>query len=87
LLFRILHEVSERRLIHDEKFAFRPKHSTALHLTRSVAFSDTSTRRGAGFLDVAKAFDAVWGDIHLYRLTILNFPSYLVITISSYLSS
>jgi hypothetical protein len=40
---------------------------------------------GAGFLHVAKAFDTVWVDGLLYKLTVLNFPSYLVKTISSYL--
>jgi hypothetical protein len=33
------------------------------------------------FLDVAKAFDTVWINGLLYKLTILNFPSYLVHTI------
>ena len=41
---------------------------------------------GAVFLDVAKAFDAVWVDGLLYTLTILNFLSDLVKTISSYLN-
>jgi len=41
---------------------------------------------GAVFLDVAKAFDTVWiDDIH-DKLTLLNFPSYIVHTISSYFS-
>jgi hypothetical protein len=35
--------------------------------------------------DVAKAFDTVWIDGLLYKLTLLNFPSYIVHTISSYL--
>jgi hypothetical protein len=34
---------------------------------------------------VAKAFDTVWVKGLLYKLTILNFPSYLVKTLSSYL--
>jgi hypothetical protein len=34
---------------------------------------------------VAKAFDTVWVKGLLYKLTILNFPPYLVKTISSYL--
>jgi hypothetical protein len=34
---------------------------------------------------VAKALDTVWIDGLLYKLTILNFPSYLVHTISTYL--
>jgi len=34
---------------------------------------------------VAKAFDTVWIDGLLYKLTLLKFPSYIVHTISSYL--
>jgi hypothetical protein len=41
---------------------------------------------GAVFLDVSKAFDTVWVDGLPYKLTLLNFPSYIVHTISSYLS-
>jgi hypothetical protein len=37
------------------------------------------------FLDMARAFDTVKIDGLLYKLTLLNFPSYLVLTISSYL--
>jgi hypothetical protein len=40
---------------------------------------------GAVFLDVAKAFSTVWVDGLLYKLTLLNFPSYIVHTIASYL--
>jgi hypothetical protein len=40
---------------------------------------------GAVFLDVAKAFDTVWIDGPLYKLTLLICPSYMVPTISSFL--
>jgi retron-type reverse transcriptase len=40
---------------------------------------------GAIFFDVVKAFDTVWVDCLLFKLTALNFPSYLVKIISSYL--
>jgi hypothetical protein len=40
---------------------------------------------GAVFLDVAKAFDTVWVDGLAYKLMALNFASYLVKTIQSYL--
>jgi hypothetical protein len=89
LLARILHEVGERGLLRDEQFGFRPKHSTSMQLARLV---DRIKRNfgekrltGAVFLDVAKAFDTVWIEGLLYKLTLLNFPSYLVHTISSYL--
>ena len=63
LLARILHEVSERGLMRDEQFGFRPRHSTSLQLACLV---ERITRNfgekrltGAVFLDVSKAFDTV----------------------------
>jgi hypothetical protein len=89
LLARILHEVSERRIMRDEQFGYRPRHSTSLQLARLVVritrnFGEKRLA-GAVFLDVTKAFDTVWIDGLLYKLTLLNFPSYIVHTISSYL--
>ena len=87
-LARILHVVNERGQMRDEQFGFRPRHSTSLQLARLV---EKITRNfgekrltGAVFLDVAETFDTVWID-DLYKLTLLNFPSYIVHTISSYL--
>jgi hypothetical protein len=89
LLSRILHEVGERGLLRDEQFEFRPKHSTSLQPARLVEIvtRNFGERRltGAVFLDVAKAFDTVWIDGLLYKLTLLTFPLYIVLTISSYL--
>jgi hypothetical protein len=88
LLTRILHEVGKHSLLQDEQLGFLPRHSTSLQLARIV---ERITRNfgkrltGAVFLDAAKAFDTVWIDCLLYKLTLLNFPSYLVHTISSYL--
>jgi hypothetical protein len=47
--------------------------------------SDQQNLPGAVFLNVAKAFGTVWMDGLLYKLTLLNFPSYIVHTILSYL--
>jgi hypothetical protein len=73
----------------NENFGFRPRHSMSLQLARRV---ERITRNfgekrltGAVFLDVVKAFDTVWIDGLLYKLTLINFPSYIVHTISSYL--
>jgi hypothetical protein len=73
----------------DEQFGFRPRHSTSSQL---ICLVERITRNlgekrltGAVFLDVAKAFDTVWIDGLLYNLTLLNFPSYIVHTISSYI--
>ena len=89
LLTRILYEVGDRGLLKDEEFGFRPRHSTSLQLARLVEqiTRNFGERRLTGpvFLDVAKAFDTVWIEGLLYMLTILNFPSYFVHIISSYL--
>jgi hypothetical protein len=73
----------------DEKFGFLPRHSTSLQLDRLVEriIRNFGEKRltGAVFLDVTKAFNTVWIDGLLYKLTILHFPYYLVHTISSYL--
>jgi hypothetical protein len=89
LLSRILSEVSGRGLLRDEKFGFRAKHSTILQLARLV---ERVTRNlgekiltGAIFLHVAKAFETVWVDGQLFKLTARNFPFSLVKIISSYL--
>jgi len=89
LLARFLHVVNERGLMRDEQYGFRPRHSTSLQLARLV---ERITRNfgekgltGAIFLDVAKAFDTAWINGLLYKLTLLNFPLYIVHTISSYL--
>jgi hypothetical protein len=88
-LARILHEVNGRGLMRDEQFEFRPKHSTSLQLARLVEriARDFCEKRltGAVILDVAKAFDNVWIEGLLFKLTLLNRPSYLVHTILSYL--
>jgi hypothetical protein len=72
----------------DEQVGFRPKMSTSLQLGRLV---ERITRNfgekrlaGAVFIDMAKVFDTVWIDGLFYKLTLLNFPSYIVHTISTY---
>jgi hypothetical protein len=78
-----------RGLLRDEQFGFRPKHSTTLQLARLVERVnrnfDERRLTGAVFLDVAKAFDTVGLKGFLYKLTVLNFPSYAVKIIRSYL--
>ena len=86
---RILHVVSDRGLLRDEQLGFRPRHSTSFQLARLV---EGITRNfgemrltGVVFLDVAKDFDTAWIDGLLYKLTLLNYSSYIVHTTSSYL--
>jgi hypothetical protein len=89
LLARILHAVSECGPLRDEQFGFRPRNSTFLqpaHLAERITRNFVEKKlTGAVFLYVAKAFDTVWVDGLLYKLTLLKFPSYIVHTNSSYL--
>jgi hypothetical protein len=89
LLSWVLTEINERGLLRDEQFGFRPRLSRTLQLAclveRVNRNLDERRLTGAVFLDVAKAFDTVWVEGLLYKLTVLKFPSYLVKTISSYL--
>jgi len=82
LFTRTLSEISGRGLLRDERFGFRPKHNAVLLLARLVerVSRDFGEKRvtGAVFLDVAKTFSVAWVDGLLYKLTVLNFPSYLV---------
>jgi hypothetical protein len=89
IISRILIEVSGRGLLLDEQFGFTPKYSTILQLARLVErvirnFGE-KILIGAMFLDVTKAFNTLWADGLLFKLTTLNIPSYLVKVISSYL--
>jgi hypothetical protein len=62
----------------DEQFGFRPRHSISLQLARLERITRNFGEKrltGAVFLDVGKAFDTVWIDGLLYKLTLLNFPS------------
>jgi hypothetical protein len=89
LLARRLHEVHVRGLMRDEEFGFRPKHSTLLlqdSLVERISRNfGEKWLTGAVFLDVSIAFNTAWIDILICKLTLLNFPSYIVHTISSYL--
>ena len=82
LLTRILSEVRGRRLLRDEQSGFRPRQSTSLQLARLVErmSNNFGEKRltGAFFFDVAKAFDTLCVDGLVYKVTVLNTPSYLV---------
>jgi hypothetical protein len=68
---------------------FRPSPSTTHHLARLVERVNRNFEERrlscTVFLDVAKAFDTVRVKGLRYKLTVLNFPSYLVKAISAYL--
>jgi hypothetical protein len=64
LLARVFREVSERGLLRDEHFRFRPRHSTTLQLARLVEKINRNFPEGrltgASFLHVAKVCNTIW---------------------------
>jgi hypothetical protein len=80
---------STRAQVNAWRFGFRPRHSTTLQLARLVEIVnrniDEKRLTGSVLLDVAKAFDTVWVKGLLCKITILNFLSFLVKTMYSYL--
>jgi hypothetical protein len=73
----------------EEQFGFRTRHSTSFQLAHRVQRItrnfDEKRLTDANFLEVVKTFDTVWIYGLIYKLNILNFPSYIDHTISSYL--
>jgi hypothetical protein len=76
VLTSVLREVNERGLLRDEQLA-----RLVERVNRNF---DDSRLTGAVSLDVAKAFDTVWIKGLLYKLTVINFQSYVVKCISSF---
>ncbi|EFA12510.2 putative RNA-directed DNA polymerase from transposon X-element-like Protein [Tribolium castaneum] len=86
---RLLQLTQERHIVPDEQFGFRSNHSTTDQLLRVVEHASISIERkqvtGAVFLDVAKAFDAVWHDRLIYKLHQTGIPLAMVQMIRSFL--
>ncbi|GFX50266.1 RNA-directed DNA polymerase from mobile element jockey [Trichonephila clavipes] len=90
ILTRIQEHTDNNSLIPDFQHGFRSETSTnhqLLRLTNRVIneFNNGDTTEGA-FLDVEKAFDRVWHDGLIFKMTKLNFPPYIIHLIYSYLS-
>ncbi|KYB24901.1 hypothetical protein TcasGA2_TC034922, partial [Tribolium castaneum] len=86
---RLLQLTQERHIVPDEQFGFRSNHSTTDQLLRVGEHASISIERkqvtGAVFLDVAKAFDAVWHDGLIYKLHQTGIPLAMVQMIRSFL--
>lgn len=74
-----------------EQFGFRAGLGTELQALRLVEFIQEGFQRkehcSAVFLDVSKAFDRVWHDGLVYKLSQIHIPKYLTLIISSFLTN
>jgi hypothetical protein len=91
ILNRLLEVEAEKRILKDQQFGFRSKHSTTQQIIRIV---ETATLRFSEnkstamvMLDVEKAFDSVWHDALVHKLLSNDFPMYQVKMIKSFLEN
>lgn len=78
----------------DEQFGFRARHSCVHQVHRMVEHIQAMWTRGGKsvptgvvFLDVAKAFDKVWHDGLIFKLSSANVPLRLVGLLRDFLSN
>lgn len=89
ILRRLQDYVNVQEVIPEDQHAFRANYSTLHQLTRVVEYItdgfNTNRDTGAVFLDVAKAFDRVWHQGLIHKISIIGAPVYLTRVIASYL--
>ncbi|KAL4143248.1 hypothetical protein QTP88_005603 [Uroleucon formosanum] len=89
ILLRLQKHISDQ--IRPEQSAFRSEHSTAQQLVKLVErISNNLNNRiqtASVFLDVEKAFDRVWHDGLLYKMSTLKIPQNLIKLTQSFLSN
>eukprot|EP00102_Acyrthosiphon_pisum_P013028 XP_008182429.1 PREDICTED: RNA-directed DNA polymerase from mobile element jockey-like [Acyrthosiphon pisum] len=77
--------------IRPEQSAFRREHSTTQQLVKLTDHIcnnlNSNIHTASVFLDVEKAFDRVWHDGLIYKMSNLNIPPWLIKTVSSFLSN
>ncbi|GFW25859.1 probable RNA-directed DNA polymerase from transposon X-element [Trichonephila clavipes] len=89
LLKRIEKYTLDNSIIPDIQHGFRKETSTCHQLLRATniiisGFNNHATTGGI-FLDVEKAFDRLWHNGLIFKMINLNYPPYLIHTISDYL--
>jgi len=88
---RLLKIIDRHQLIPDEQFGFRPGHSTTHQITRITTHIQTQNNHNKTtalcLLDFEKAFDKVWTDGLIYKMTKTEIPPSLIKLIHSYLSN
>ena len=79
LLKRLQVDTNINKLIPSHQFSYRAKHSTMQQCQRIVhemlKCLEEKKLCTAAFLDIQQAFDRVWHDGLLYKLTLLNLQS------------
>ena len=77
---------SENKILPNEQFGFRDKHSTVhaiAKLTTDICNAiNNEIRVGACLIDIEKCFDSIWSDGVIYKLIKKKFPEKLILLIN-----
>jgi len=86
---QIMQHLETEKIIINEQFGFRPRHSTVAQLMRITEFFalEINKKRHAAMilLDLQKAFDSVWHHGLLYKLYVIGVPDNIIKILRSYL--
>lgn len=84
---QIINHVDTNKLIPDNQFGFRARHSTVHAINKFASVINRHLLKGklvgAALLDLEKAFDSVWLNGLIYVLVKLKFPMTLILLISN----
>jgi len=88
---QLMQHLETNKIIINEQFGFRPRHSTVsqlMRITQHFAIEMNQKRYSAMFLlDLQKAFDSVWHFGLLYKLNQIKVPDSIIRIIRSYLAN
>lgn len=86
---RLNSHIKAKNLLMNQQFGFRQGHSTSHQLLRVTKHikKEFKKRRSTGMLtfDIEKAFDSVWHNALLYKLSKQKFPNYVIRLVQSFL--
>jgi len=87
---QIMKHLETEKIIINEQFGFRPRHSTVAQLMRITELFalEINKKRHATMilLDLQKAFDSVWHQGLLYKLNLIGVPDNIIKILRSYLT-
>jgi Reverse transcriptase (RNA-dependent DNA polymerase)/Endonuclease-reverse transcriptase len=90
ILRRMTEHCENNKVIINQQFGFRSQHSCPQQVMRLVDVASSrfneSKSTGVVLLDIEKAFDKVWHEALLHKLTVAKVPMYLTKIIESFLA-
>ena len=91
ILMRLNDFEFDNNIIIKQQCGFRSNHSTVhqiLRISEKISFGFNENKStGMVLLDLRKAFDSVWHDGLIHKLTMYNYPIYLIKLLQSFLSN